>query len=123
MKLRIKGDSIRLRLTRSEVAAMVSEGRVAESVHFAPGSVLTYVLARSSTATEVAVTFDGKEARVGVAPSVVDAWAKGDEVGFERSVDVGEGRSLRVLVEKDWKCLTGRDEDESDAYENPHTHC
>lgn len=122
MKLRIKGDSIRLRLTRSEVAAMSSRGRVEETVHFTPDRALVYALERGAT-EGIQVTFDGSEAKVLVDAAILEAWMRSDEVGFQRDVAVDPGRALRVLVEKDWQCLTGRDEDESDAYPNPNTTC
>lgn len=122
MKLRIKGDSIRLRLMRTEVAALRSGGRIEETVHLTPDHALVYALARGAH-EGVRVTFDGREACVHVSAAILEAWTTSDEVGFQRDVPVGPNRALCVLVEKDWQCLTGRDEDERDAYPNPNTGC
>ncbi len=56
---------------------------------------------------------------------VVRAWAANDEaVGLEGSQDAGSGRTLRVLVEKDFSCLKERpNEDDSDAFPNPKSTC
>ncbi len=43
MKLRIRGDSIRLRLKRAEVDQIAPGNSIAEETHF-PGSALTYRL-------------------------------------------------------------------------------
>jgi hypothetical protein len=44
MKLRLQGNSVRLRLTRSEVERLREIGRVEESVDFGAGEVLAYRL-------------------------------------------------------------------------------
>jgi hypothetical protein len=48
MKLRIQGNSIRLRVSRSELAAFVETGRLEETVYFGPQveTSLTYALVR-----------------------------------------------------------------------------
>ena len=38
MKLRIKGNSIRLRLLRSEVERFTANGKISEEVRFGPGT-------------------------------------------------------------------------------------
>ena len=44
MKLRVKGNSIRLRLTQSEVKRMQTENKVCESIDFGDDAVLYYEL-------------------------------------------------------------------------------
>ena len=46
MKLRIKGDSLRLRVSRSEVARLFAGDCLEETIHFAPeaGATFTYAL-------------------------------------------------------------------------------
>ena len=41
-------------------------------------------------------------------------------VGMQKIISVGEEIDLSILIEKDFKCLTDRpNEDESDLFENP----
>ena len=47
MKLRIRGDTVRLRLKRSEVERIAAGDSIAEQTHF-PGTVLTYRLEAGS---------------------------------------------------------------------------
>lgn len=123
MKLRLRGNSLRLRLTKADVARLVREGRVQETVEF-PGRALAYVLERSSETEGVAALFDGAVVRVLASTSVLDAWTNTDLVGFEQEMPTTNGATLRLLVEKDWQCLTERaGEDEADAYPNPNTGC
>jgi hypothetical protein len=131
MKLRMRGDSIRLRLTQGEVTALVEKGLVEEHVTFGPGVSLTYAIATDSkTGSKVeAILEKGTPTRVVIrAPEpLVHAWAKDPkEVGFEAAQDVGaaEGKTLRILVEKDFACLVERPhEDNADAFPNPNTTC
>ena len=48
MKLRIKGPSLRLRLTQGEVRALADAGQVQEAVPFGAGVNLTYRLSRDA---------------------------------------------------------------------------
>jgi hypothetical protein len=41
MKMRIKGDSVRLRLTRGEVRELDERGEVSDRLRLAPGAELT----------------------------------------------------------------------------------
>lgn len=127
MKLRIRGDSLRLRLTQGEVAALVERGRIEDSVAFGPETQLTYAVATRGAAGDQAVTASlaGHHLTVTAPAEVVRAWAANDEaVGLEGSQDAGSGRTLRVLVEKDFSCLKERpNEDDSDAFPNPKSTC
>ncbi|MCL2723536.1 MAG: hypothetical protein FWD69_03775 [Polyangiaceae bacterium] len=123
MKLRIRGNSLRLRLTKSEVLRIGACERVEETISFggASQSRLTYALIPSRDTKEPTAQFNGSTVAVSVPEALARAWATGNEVGFEHSQAIGGGHSLKILVEKDWVCLTGRDnEDESDAYPHPH---
>lgn len=117
MKLRLQGDSLRLRLTQPEVARLAATGAVVDAVHVAPGAALTYGL-RAADVDALAAAFDGATLTVLVPTAWVGPWADGDEVGFEGTVEAGDGRSLALLVEKDFACLHRR-ADEADAFPNP----
>ena len=58
MKLRIQGNSLRLRLTRNEVAQLHDGGRVESSIEFGPGRTLTYALESAPHAASVIASFD-----------------------------------------------------------------
>lgn len=122
MKLRIRGDSLRLRLTQVEVAALAERGQVEESVAFGVGERLTYAIASGGSALAARLTPSRIE--VTVPTDRVRSWAAGDDVALEGTQDAGEGRTLRILVEKDFACLTPRPhEDDKDAFTNPNASC
>lgn len=120
MKLRIRGDSLRLRLMRGEVDAMARAGAVEETIHFAPDAALVYRLEASDEVERPVATFDGRRLCVVLPRAAVAHWAGSDEVGIRAGQAIAGERQLTILVEKDFACLTPReDEDESDMYDHP----
>lgn len=119
MKLRIKGNSIRLRLTRTEVNRFGETGRVEETVHFPNGRRFIYAIVRSSDAGCLSAAFDGHETTVFMPQDWAQEWVDTERVGFENTCSLGEG-VLHLLIEKDFECLQKRP-DEEDAFPNPLT--
>jgi hypothetical protein len=122
MKLRIKGDSLRLRVGPSEVQRFMDSGRVEETIHFAPGVHLTYALEHSAAAGCISVFHRLNELTVIVPTSVAQAWAHGDDIGIYGAVPNGSG-SLSLAVEKDFACLDSTHAGNHDAYPNPKAAC
>ena len=123
MKLRIRGNTLRLRLSRSEVD-LVGQGReVEESTSFPGGGKLQYVLRQSSSKTSVVKINEGDKSCINV---IVDQnkakeWAKSEEVGLFGTEPLVLG-SLELLIEKDFACLNPREGiEDSDSYPNPAT--
>jgi hypothetical protein len=115
MKLRIQGDSLRLRLTQKEVAELRAGGCAQSSLHFASGRSLTYSLASSTEATQVDADFDGDTIRVTLPFAAMAAWADGDQVGLSGP----PGKPSLLLIEKDFQCLHKPGEQDPEAYPNP----
>ena len=122
MKIRIKGDSVRLRLTRSEVAAFRDHG-VVEEVTRLPGGTFRYRLERDAAVEAVEAAWCGDGIAVRVPAAVAAAWVETEQVGFREVLRPAEGVLLTVLVEKDFACLDPTDEDQTDNYPNPNGHC
>jgi hypothetical protein len=123
MKLRIKGDSLRLRLTRGEVARLGETGRVDDTIRFAPGVRMTYALVAADV-SRVQAGFDHATVTVQVPTAMARQWVESEQVGFAAEQDLGNGETLRLLIEKDFACLTVRvGEDDSDAFTNPMATC
>jgi hypothetical protein len=126
MKLRIKGNSIRLRLLRSEVERLCAADIVSEEVRFgtATDQALKYSIAASDGVEEVTVQFSDNQILVLLPESIAMDWTAGDGVGIETSIDVGNNTELSVLIEKDFECV-GRpdDPDRADTFPNPSASC
>lgn len=122
LKLRIRRNSIRLRLGESEVAKLVSTGRVTESIQFSapPEGRLQYTLVASPDATQIAADFALNEITLTVPVSLAQQWGNSAEVGMTHEQPIGNGAHLTILIEKDFNCLAPRPgEDESDTFANP----
>ena len=120
MKLRIRGNTLRLRLTRSEVDLIGQGEVVAEVTPFPDGSQLRYELVPGH-AEEVSQTAndEGTTISVEVPKGRAATWAESDEVGFSGE-DPFEVGALAVLIEKDFTCITPREgEEELDTFPNP----
>jgi uncharacterized protein DUF7009 len=115
MKLRVQGNSIRLRLSQREVALFGEAGRVEDRVEFGAGNALVYALERSDDAATQA-EFHGGVIRVLLPQAVAREWVSSDQVGVEGA----QGR-LSIVVEKDFKCLhrPGGLVDDEDGFPNP----
>lgn len=113
MKLRIKGNSLRLRISRSEVERLVNDGRIEETTWLGrdDGSRISYVLEHEAGAQAVDLRFDPPVLAVVVPTSRVREWATGDEVGIYTSLDLGARGALDLVIEKDFACLHGTDEE------------
>jgi hypothetical protein len=115
VKLRIQGNSLRLRLTQKEVAQLRDCGRVESFIEFAPGRALVYLLESSFHAEAVAANFDGHAIRVLVPIYVMTAWAESDQVSILAQSQAG----VKLLIEKDFQCLHKPGEQDPDAYPHP----
>ncbi len=122
MKLRIKGNSLRLRLTKGEVEEFGKKGKVTDSIEFGSSehNKLTYSLISSDESNRVTTEFDNGKITVFVPASVAQSWTGFEQVGFDAIQRLVGEESLSILVEKDFVCLTEREgEDESDNYPHP----
>jgi len=116
MKLRIKGNSLRYRLTQSEVAKLWSEGILEERTAFSTNTFV-YTIVRVD---KDMLTADFAENRMvlHMPKTMIDELYHTDKVGFDN--DAGP---VRLLVEKDFVCLDNTEEDQSDHYPNPSSTC
>ena len=123
MKLRIRGNTLRLRLSRSEVDLVGQGKEVEESTSFPGGGKLQYVLRQSPAKTSVVKTNVGDKSCINV---IVDQnkakeWAESEEVGLFGAEPLLLG-TLELLIEKDFACLNPREgSEDSDSYPNPAT--
>lgn len=114
MKLRIKGDTIRLRLSQEEVNTLVEKGEIWENCRFLNGVLKYGIIARVCDRMEA--QFSGSTISIYMPDDWIQGWDKNQTVGFETDL---KGMHY-ILVEKDFQCLMPREgEDESDLFPNP----
>jgi hypothetical protein len=119
MKLRIRGNSVRFRLSRAEIAQLEDTGAVQDTVQFGPGNLLAYGLEVGS-ADSLAVSYTPDRIRVEVPAVSAEQWLQPEEVSLQGEQPLAGGGRLLILLEKDFACLTPREgDDDADSFPNP----
>jgi hypothetical protein len=118
MKIRIKGNSIRIRLTRPEVNVLCNEGQIRETTQF-PTGLFSYEVMLSDTQENLSAALEENRIRFSLPEKLAENWPTNQTVGFEEWVKLPNDTALHLLLEKDFQCLEVRSEDESDQYPNP----
>ena len=122
MKLRIRGNSLRLRISRSELESLLRGNRIEETIHFtaSPEAKLTYALDSAVQSTPITIQYESQAVTVTLSKDQAVVWGSESEVGVYGELDNGGTHLLEVIVEKDFACLDGSDEDNIDTFANPH---
>jgi hypothetical protein len=122
MKLRIKGNSIRLRLGQSEVRRLVTEGILEELTSFGLSRKqhFGYSLCASPAELGVSACFADQRIVICAPPDLIHQWATTDLVGIGAVQHTGDGGELRIIIEKDFECVDGSpEESQEDAFPYP----
>jgi hypothetical protein len=121
MKLRLLGNKIRLRLSEPEVFALADAKEIQASLPINPfdRDNFRYSIHTSTETPNPTARFEHNELRIDLPWQEVKQWAGSDQVGIEDTIVTNSGEEIIILVEKDFKCLVDRGEDESSLFENP----
>ena len=112
MKIRIKGNSLRYRLTKTDIANFDRDGYLEETTNFG-SQVFKYALQRT-ICEYLTADFTNNTITLYMPAALALEWTGTDRVGYENS-----SNEMYLLVEKDFKCLDNVAEDQSDNYPNP----
>jgi hypothetical protein len=112
MKIRIKGNSLRYRLTKGDVSNLAANGFIEECTNFGK-QVFKYALRRGMVSS-LSATFEDNTITIHMPNQMIEEWVYTDRVGFENT-----NSAMYLLVEKDFVCLDNVAEDQSDNYPNP----
>lgn len=116
MKIRIKDNSIRFRLTQSEVSALGENGIVSSFTEFVDRPFI-YAIERTDDRALSAAFIENKIV-MKMPAAMVEELVSTDIVGFD-----GQAGLVKLLVEKDFVCIDNTMEDQSDNYPNPNLKC
>jgi len=121
MKLRIKGNSLRIRVSRSEVTRLLAGDCLEETVHFTPEAhaKFTYALHHEPSLSQAVVQYTENRVAILIPAEEANVWGTTDQVGIEADISLGELGLLAILIEKDFACLDRSDEDNEDTFPNP----
>ncbi len=109
MKLRFRGNTLRLRVNRREVALLAAGTAVQEDVAFPNSARFRYIF-EPAERLQPQASFEGGVMRVAAPVSAVRDWARGESIGlyFDLAAD---DSILKVSIEKDLACVDGPPEE------------
>ena len=123
MKLRIKGNSVRFRLSKSEVDRLAKEGMLHETTNFG-NNVFSYTVQSIEEKTMTATLTQGGITLLVPSMQLMHWAASNSQVGISEKMDIGNNETLSLLLEKDFKCIDAPfEEDQEDYFENPDKVC
>lgn len=123
MKIRIKDNSIRLRLTQTEIKTLQSSGVVEAKTVISHDLVFGYSLRRNERLENVEVTFENQHIIVNVPNEILSTFTDTDQIGIYKKLENSTKEGLIIVIEKDFKCLDNTTEDQSDMFPNPNSKC
>ncbi|MCU0226136.1 MAG: hypothetical protein MUF01_00735 [Bryobacterales bacterium] len=112
MKLRVHGNTVRLRLRKSEIDRFANEGILEEGLRIGAGD-LGYRLERFD-GDEVQADFDSGVLRIYVPSAVAADWVHSEEVGIYATTP-----TVEVILEKEFRRTSQKTEFDADLYPNP----
>ena len=122
MKIRIRGNSIRYRLDKKDIQTLQEQQKVEESTIIGAGA-LHFCIKAKATATGPAIKLEQTAVHLSIPAEQIKQWTETEQVGFSLELPNPDGSILNILIEKDFKCLIEREEDDSLAFENPEKSC
>jgi hypothetical protein len=114
MKLWIRGNSIRLRVSKTELAKIADQGTAEDSVRFTSDVEFKYGIDVRPTGA-VTAAFNGASLRVTLPKPLLDLWVRPEESSVEGSQPIGGGKALQIVLEKDSPALARRRDDTDPA--------
>ena len=112
MKLRVRKNSLRLRLNSQDVAALTQALLLEDQVNFPGNSALIYRLVPTAD-SRLDAAFSNGIITVSIPLAKIRDWAPGEEIGLYFKIE-----NLDIAIEKDLECTTASTE-ESDPYAYP----
>lgn len=122
MKIRIKGNTLRYRLSKTEVAALAENGMIEEQTEFINGT-LVYAI-REAKQEILSAGFIQNTITLYVPENALQQWANSNQIGLDVHVPLPNANTLYLLLEKDFKCIDMEvKEDQGDYFDNPQKTC
>ena len=119
MKLRIQGNSLRIRVTRPDLEQLRREQRLVDVLDLGGGSRFEYTL-EIVAGDDLDASLDAGALHVRLPSRLAQPWYDDAEVGVRGIKALEGGDELVILIEKDFECLIPREgEDQSDHFPNP----
>ncbi len=78
MKLRIKGNSLRLRISQPEMNSLLREGEIEDTIHFGPAAdaKLTYALRHADAHEDICLDYQPQRVTISLSTAAATRWAR-----------------------------------------------
>ena len=116
MKLRTTHNSIRIRVRKSEIAALQNFRTVEESIRFPTGLEFKFALKISAEVGGLSADVKDNYLVLLLPENEAKKWINTNQIGMETNIKLAGGDQLHLLVEKDFPCLDRPEEDKSDTF-------
>lgn len=116
MKLRCVTDSIRLRLSKSDIRTLEEQGKVRESLTLGIDQLFTFSLQLSAAQLLPNISFQKGQLQIILPKKVGEDWIHSNRVGIEYTPNAASTGSIHLLIEKDFPCKDRTDEDTSNTF-------
>jgi len=117
MKIRIRENALRIRITQLELKDLVEGKKVVSTIRFPNGTQLTYGLTPANSET-TSIQYLENIISIRMGTLDMETMAKAQSVGVQSVHQAGE-HTLELLVEKDFTCLHPRGAEDYDTFPNP----
>ena len=112
MKLRLEGNSIRLRVRKSDLKTFEETGVIKEILTFQHGAPFHYQLLTDDYVDRIYAEVSPDGITVFIPLSMAHDWMRSDDVRIEDTLQSG----LYILIEKDFPCKDRAEEDKNDTF-------
>jgi hypothetical protein len=119
MKLRIRDNSVRIRIARNELVRLASGQMVEQRTEFSTSAILVTVVEPTDHTDRFTATFEAGRIKLQVPIDQIRELAETERVGIESHQPITENRSLQILLEKDFDCLHPKADENIDTFPNP----
>lgn len=117
MKLRIRENTLRIRLTKSELERIGADNYIESSIQFPNGTRLTYGLQHEDI-TDTRIEYRNNEIQIAISNLDLQTLLEEANVGIQ-SIHTTDTGTLDLLIEKDFTCLHPRGVEDADTFPNP----
>ena len=117
MKIRIRNNSVRFRLTKSEVSKLASTGSIQSTTELAEKNFI-YGVNSKTNIEMMSIAFEANRIVLTVPYNFLADWPFNDTIGLYGEQLNNNGSATILTLEKDFVCLDVTVENQSDTYEN-----
>ena len=117
MKIRIRENTLRIRITQSELEKLGKGMSVKSSIHFPNGTLFSYGL-QVGEMTNTTILFENNVIHISLGKLDIETILEDTSVGIQ-SIHSTKAGALDLLIEKDFTCLHPRDIEDADTFPNP----